>query len=105
MLFQTFLKITNQTEHRAARPICILIADIALLLGILDQIEDPWGLEANPAHIRLRLPNEVHFPLTPLYRAHLVLDVVDESFAIRLRLVTQEEIELIHAINRPIRPC
>ena len=84
MLFQTFLKITNQTKHRAAHPVRILIADIALLLGILDQIEDPRGLEANRAHVGLRLPNEVHFPLTPFYGAHLVLDVVDESFAIRL---------------------
>jgi hypothetical protein len=88
MLFQAFLKVSNQVEHWAAHPACMLIADFALLLGILDQIEDPRGFEVNWAHVGLRLPNEVHLPLAPLYSAHLVLDVVDESFPIRLRLAT-----------------
>src|SRR5260370_37919866 len=102
MLVQTFVKLTNQTEHRAAHPVRILIADIALLLGILDQIEDPRGLEPNRVRVGLGLPSEVHFPLTPFYGAYLVLDVLDESLTIRLLLATPEEIALIHAMDRPI---
>ena len=52
--------------------------------------------------VRLGLPHDVHFPVTPLHGAQFAFYIVDEAFALRFGRGICEEVELIDAVDRPI---
>jgi hypothetical protein len=46
----------------------------------------------------------VHFPIAPFVPVNIIVVVNDEAFAIGFFLLTQEEIELIYAVDDPVSP-
>src|SRR6202171_3891598 len=70
-------EVEDQPAKRAPRPAGPGGAEVGLLLGILDQIEEVGCFEHTLFVVGLGLPDKMHLPLAPLHGAKLAGVVVD----------------------------
>src|SRR5438105_2920272 len=77
--------------------------NVSLLFRILNQVEDHRRLEDLGTRVRLLFPDKMHLEVAPFRRAHLGSDVVDETLTVRVRLLAEEEIKLIDAVDGSVR--
>ncbi len=75
---------------------------VALLLQVGEEVDDFRQREFQRRVVHVLLPDQVRLPVPPLDGGQLVGHVGRESFAIGVLLFAEEEIQLVHAVNRAI---
>ena len=101
VFLQAGLELTDDPHHRVGDP-GIVRAHVALLLQVGEEVDDLRQRESLRRVVHVILPDKMRLPVPPLDGGKPVSHVGGESFAVGVLLLAEEEVQLIHAVNRAI---
>ena len=88
--------------HHGMGDSAVVDEHVALLLQVGEEIDDSGQWEPLRRVDHVILTDQMHFPIPPFDGGQPVGHIGRESFAAGVRLLAEEEVQLVHTVDRPV---